>query len=156
MMQQQVRSKQLRNKMRQETLKKDACGAQRGPTRYPPFAHTCHITHTHTNTQTYKHTQRTASNVFRLYPGQSWPTRTGNRLSAHNLSSFLSPSPHPPASPSPCSIWFRYVFVLVLSLFKCQLHSTFIQICVARICLDIARHFIIHNKHTHRYRHIQI
>lgn len=30
---------------------------------------------------------------------------------------------------------------LVLSLFKCQLHSTFIQICVARICLDIARQY---------------
>lgn len=79
--------------MRQETLKKNACGAQRGPTRYSPFAHTCHCTHIHT--QIYKLAQSTASNVFRLYPGQTWPTRTENRLSAHNLCSFLIPSPCP-------------------------------------------------------------
>lgn len=129
--------------MRQETLKKNACGAQCGPTRYSPFAHTCHCTHTHTNIQ-----NRTEYGIECL-PFVSWPNLADPNREPPQCPQFVFvPNPPftlPPLPHAPYSIWFRYVFVLVLSLFKCQLHSTFIQICVARKCLDIARHFIIHN-----------
>lgn len=112
----------------------------------PPLAHTRAGTNTHTQ-----------SNVFRLYPGQNRPTQIQHRLSAHNLSTSLRFCP----PPSPLFLFLiplRFVTFsfLVLSLFKCQLHSTFIQICVARICLDIARQYIniynlIYNIHTQFY-----
>lgn len=129
--------------MRQETLKKNACGAQRGPTRYSPFAHTCHCTHTHIHKYTNSHRvrHRMSSVCILAKPGRP-EQRTASMPTICVRSLYLAPSPLPHA---PYSIWFRYVFVLVLSLFKCQLHSTFIQICVARKCLDT---------HTHRCTNI--
>lgn len=131
--------------MRQETLKKDACGAQRGQTRYPP-SHTRATAHIQTHTEY----------GIECLPFVSWPELADPNWEPPQCPQFeFVPRPFP-SSPAPCSIWFRYVFVLVLSLFKCQLHSTFIQICVARICLDIARHFIIHNKHTQTHTYTNI
>lgn len=138
--------------MRQEALKKRRKERLWRPTwvTRQPSPSLSLLSHTHVPA----HTQ---SNVFRLYPGQNRPTQIQHRLSAHNLSTSLRFCP----TPSPLFLFLmplRFVTFsfLVLSLFKCQLHSTFIQICVARICLDIARQYIniynlIYNIHTQFY-----
>lgn len=115
--------------MRQEALKK-----RRGRLWRPTWA-----AHTRAGTDTHTHTKQCLS--FISWPKQAYPEPESPQCPQFEYVSLTFVLPLVPFFLFLMPLRFVTFSFLVLSLFKCQLHSTFIQICVARICLDIARQY---------------